>query len=101
MKLVINAVRCFLVSETNVCALCSVTPLHTLLHDPTDCSPSSPSFHGIFQARILESVPFLTLTDLTNPGIEPTPLSSVLLAGKLFTTVPPGPLKLIPCVKNI
>ena len=26
------------------------------LHDPMDCSPPGPSFHGIFQARVLESV---------------------------------------------
>ena len=100
---------CFPVSETDVCALCSVTPLHPTLHDPTDCSPSGPSVHGIFQARRLKWVSFPTPRDLTNPGIEPTPLASPVLAGRFFTTGPlklgfftqPGPLKLIPHVKNI
>ena len=28
--------------------------------------------------------------DLSNPGIEPLPLASPALAGRFFTTVPPG-----------
>ena len=38
----------------NVCS-CSVAKLYTLC-DPMDCSPPGSSVHGIFQARILESV---------------------------------------------
>ena len=36
-----------------------------------DCSLSSSSIHGIFQARILERVPFPTPGGLPNPGINP------------------------------
>ena len=35
-------------------------------------------------------LPFLTPGDLCNPGIEPTFLASSALAGRFFTTVPPG-----------
>ena len=41
------------------------------LCNPMDCSlPGSP-VHGIFQARILESLPFPSPGDLPDPGIEP------------------------------
>ena len=43
--------------------------------------------HGILQARILEQVPFPSPGDLPNPGSEPT---SPILAGRFFTTAPPG-----------
>ena len=40
--------------------------------DPGDCSPRSPSVHGILQAMILESgLPCPPPGDLPNPGIEP------------------------------
>ena len=35
-----------------------------------DCIPPGPSVHGIFQASILECVPFPSPGDLPNPGIE-------------------------------
>ena len=35
-------------------------------------------------------LPFLTLGDLPNTGIEPVSLSSPALAGVFFTTAPPG-----------
>ena len=44
------------------------------------------SVHGIFQARILEWVAF----PLSNPGIKPVSLGHPVLAGRFFTTVPPG-----------
>ena len=46
-----------------------------------DCSPPGSSVHGIFQARILECLPFPS-EDLPDPGIEP---ASPILAGGLFT----------------
>ena len=36
-----------------------------------DCNLPSSSVHGIFQARILERLPFLSSADLSNPGTEP------------------------------
>ena len=59
---------------------------HTLC-DPVDCSPPGSSVHGIFQARILEPVPFPTPGDLPNPGMESV---SPALSDEFFTTEPPG-----------
>ena len=36
-----------------------------------DCSPSSPSVHGILQARILEWVAIPSPGHLPDPGIDP------------------------------
>ena len=59
--------------------------------DPMDSSPPGSSIHGIFQARILDWVAiFATSGDLPNLGVEPVSLVSPALAGKFFTTVPPG-----------
>ena len=41
------------------------------LCNPMDCSPPGSSVHGILQARILERLPFPSLGDIPNPGIEP------------------------------
>ena len=57
----------------------------TLCH-PMDCSPSGSSVHGIFQARILEWVAISFCTRLPDPGIEPAPLLSPILADGFFTT---------------
>ena len=58
------------------------------LCDPMDCSLLGSFVHGIFQARILEWLPF------PPPGDLPDPESSVFptLAGGFFTTEPPGKL---------
>ena len=44
----------------------------------------------IFQARILERLPFPTPGDLPDSGMEPASLSSPVLADGFFTTEPPG-----------
>ena len=38
-------------------------------------------------------LPFSTSGDLPNPGIEPVSLASPALAGRFFTTAPPGKCK--------
>ena len=43
-----------------------------------------------FPGKTLEQVPFPTPGDLPDPGIESSPLVSPALAGRLFTTAPPG-----------
>ena len=58
--------------------------------DPMDCSPPGSSFPGISQARILSGLPFPTSGDLRNPGIKPASLAAPTLAGRFFTTEPPG-----------
>ena len=51
-----------------------VTQLCPTLWDPMDCSPPGSSVYGIFQARILEWVPFPSPGDLPE-GTEPWSLA--------------------------
>ena len=50
-----------------------------------DCSPPGSSECGIFQATILDGLPFLSPGDLPDPGIEPTSPESPAFAGGFFT----------------
>ena len=54
-----------------------------------DCSLPGSSVHGILQARILEWVA-IPPGDLPDPGIKPSFPMSPALAGRFFTTEPPG-----------
>ena len=107
-------------SESEVAQSCPT------LRDPVDCSLPGSSVHGIFQARVLEwnviafsrtvayqtplsmgltrqeswsGLPFPFPGDLLDPGVEP---ASPALAGRLFTTEPPGEPEvfciLLPCL---
>ena len=49
---------------------CLVAKSGLTLCDFMDCSLPGSSVHGIFQARILEGVPFPSRGDLPDPGIE-------------------------------
>ena len=60
------------------------------LCNPMDCSPPGSSVHGIFQARILDGLPFHTPGDLLDPGMKPMSPESPVLRGGYFTTEPPG-----------
>ena len=61
------------------------------LWNAVDCILPGSSAHEIFQARILQWLPFPVPRDLPDPGIEPLSFASpALLAGAFFTTVPPG-----------
>ena len=66
--------------------MCSVTQSCPTLCSPMDCGPPGSSVHGIFQAKVLEWLPLPTPGDLSNRGIKPVFLSSLALAGRLFTT---------------
>ena len=68
-------------SETEVTQLCPT------LWDPIDCSPPGSSVYGIFQARILEWVPFPSPGDLPYPGIKP---GSPTLQADSSPSEPPG-----------
>ena len=52
-----------------------------------DCSPPGPFVHGILQGRMLEWLPFPSPGDFPNPAMESV---SLALAGRFFTTEPPG-----------
>ena len=60
------------------------------LCDPMDCSPPGSSVHEIFQARILEGLPFPSPGDLPNSGIEPR--SPALQANSLLTELQGKPI---------
>ena len=53
---------------------CSITQWYLIISDPTDCSPSGPSAHGISQARILEWVAVSSSRASSQPR-DPTPIS--------------------------
>ena len=74
--------------------VCVCVPSCPVLHNPMDCSLPGSSVHGIFQARILECMPFSTPGDLPDSGIKAVSLVSSALAGRFFTTVPPEKPKL-------
>ena len=59
------------------------------LCDPMDCSLPGSSVHGIFQARVLEWLPFPSPWDLPNSGIEPW--SPALQADALTSELPGKP----------
>ena len=60
-----------------------------------NCSPPGSSVHGVFQARILEWLPFPFPGDLPYPGVEPT--SPTLQAGSLQSE-PPGKPRTLPVI---
>ena len=79
-----NKVAKLIRTNKHLCAMCvvyvlscSVAQSCSTLCDSTDSNPPVSSVHGIFQARI-------------HPGIEPTSLAPPALAGRFFTTAPPG-----------
>ena len=55
----------------------------------TLCDPPGSSVHEILQGRNRSRLPFLSPGDLTDPGIEPTPLMSPALASGFFVPAPP------------
>ena len=62
---------------------------------PTLCDPwtvalQAPQSMEFFRQEYWSRLPFPTPGDLSNPGIEPASLVSPALAGRVFTTVPPG-----------
>ena len=57
---------------------------------PKHWNPPGSFVYGISQARIQEWVAIPFSRDLVDPGIEPMSLASPALAGRFFTTEPPG-----------
>ena len=54
--------------------------------------------HGILQPRILEWVAMPSSRGSPDPGIEPASLMSPALAGRFFTTLPPGKPRVYICI---
>ena len=57
---------------------------------PWTVACQAPLSTGFFRQEYWSSLPFPTPGDLPDPGIEPTYLVSLALAGRFFTTVAPG-----------
>ena len=64
-----------------------VAQLCPTLCDPMDYSPPGSSVHGIFQARVMDGLPFPSPGDLPNPEIEP---ESPALQADSLPSKPPG-----------
>ena len=73
-------------SEVSNCCYCLVAQSCPTLCSPMGCSLPGSSVLAISQTKILEWVA-ISLGILPGPGIEPT---SFALAGRFFTTEPPG-----------
>ena len=73
-----------------MCTLSSVW-----LWDPVDCSLPGSSDHVIFQARILKWVAISSSRGSSHPEMELLSPAPPALAGRSFTTVPPGKLNLL------
>ena len=69
--------------------LCSVAQLWPTLCGPVDYSLPGSSVHGIFQAKILEGVAI----SFSKGSSQLAYLTSPALAGRFFTTTPPGKLQ--------
>ena len=66
--------------QSCVC-VCSVAQLCLTFCDPTDCSQSGSSVHGIFEARILEWVAISSARE-SSQSRDQTPASSVSCIGR-------------------
>ena len=60
------------------------------LWDPMDFSPSAPLSMGFSRQEYWSGLPCPPPGDLPDPGIKPTSPASPELAGRFFTTEPPG-----------
>ena len=60
------------------------------LANPMDYTLPGSSVHGISQAKILEWAAISYSSDLPNSGMEPAALQVSCMAGRFFTTEPPG-----------
>ena len=58
--------------------------------DPVDCSLPAPLSMGFSRQEYWSGMPFPSPGDLPDQRIEPASLESPVLAGRFFTTVPPG-----------
>ena len=81
--------------------VCSVAQLCTTLCDPVDYSLPGSSFHGVFQARILEWVAISYSRESSWPRDWTQVFCISSLAGRFFTTAPPGKPTCIYTIYNI
>ena len=69
-----------------------------LFETPWTVAHKAPLFMELSRQEYWNGLPFPTPEDLPKPGMEPTCLAFSALAGRSFTTVPPGkPMKPLQC----
>ena len=68
-----------------VCTRSCLTPFH-----PWPAAQQAPLSMGFSRQEYWGGLPFPSPRDLPNPGVKPVSLASPALAGRFFTTVPPG-----------
>ena len=79
-------------SPNNIVCACSVAQSFLIVWDSMDCSPPGSSlFMGFPRQEYWSGLPLPPPGDLPDPGIEP---EAPTLAGRIFTTEPPGKLSL-------
>ena len=71
-------------------ALCCAVITHVDSAAPWTSARQAPLSMEFSRQEYWSGLPFPTPGDLPHPGIEPTPLASSALAGRFFTTEPPG-----------
>ena len=76
-----------IISRLNVRLECMCSVMSNSLWPHGLYSLPGSSVHGIFQARILEWVAISYSGDLPDPGIKPTSLESLALAGRVFPII--------------
>ena len=76
-------------SKTSLTSKAKVLVTHSYLTlcNHMDCSPSGTSVHGIPRQEYWNGLPLPSPGDLPHPGTE---FTSPVLAGRFFTTEPPG-----------
>ena len=81
--------------------LCNLSDVQ-LFATPWTVACKAPLSMGFSRQEYRSGLPFSTPGDFSDPGIEPAPLASPALAGRFFTTVPPGrPHRKMKCVSNV
>ena len=68
---------------------------------PLSCSPPGSSVHGIFQARIPEWVAISSSREFSKPRDQIRASCVSCIAGRFFTTEPPGKPKCFTCISLI
>ena len=82
--------------SNRTCRTSSAVCVHTqsescpTLCDPRDCRPPGPSAMGFIRQEYWKGLPCPPPGDLPDPGIDPEFPASPALAGRFFTTEPPG-----------
>ena len=70
--------------------VCTCVLSHICLCNPIDIACQAPPSMEFSRQEYWSGLPFPTPGDLPNPGIEQTSPVAPALAGRFFTTAPPG-----------